>query len=118
MSQNIKDLMEFLDASPSGYHAASNLVAMMEREGYRALSEHEDWELLPGGKYYMVRGGTTVIAFKIPRGKAAGFMLSASHTDRPTFKIKENGELTGTYTRLSTEKYGGMLIGPWLWPSI
>ena len=114
MSQNIKDLMEFLDASPSGYHAASNLVAMMEREGYRALSEHEDWELLPGGKYYMVRGGTTVIAFKIPRGKAAGFMLSASHTDRPTFKIKENGELTGTYTRLSTDKYGGMLIGPWL----
>ena len=114
MNQNMKELMDFLDASPSGYHAAHNLVLMMEKEGYQALSEHEDWQLYPGGKYYMVRGGTTVIAFKIPRGAPAGFMMSASHTDWPTFKVKENGELSGIYTRLSTEKYGGMLISPWL----
>lgn len=118
MNENIKNFMSFLDNTPSGYHAAFNLFRLLLAEGYKQLSEHEDWELLPGGKYFMVRGGTTLIAFKIPKVEPGtepmGFMLSASHLDRPTFKVKENGELTGTYTRLATERYGGMLIAPWL----
>ena len=118
MNQNIKDFMAFLDTSPSGYHAAFNMVKMMQAEGYQILSEHEDWDLHPGGKYFMVRGGTTLIAFKIPQLEPGhtpkGFMMSACHIDRPTFKVKENGELKGAYTRLATERYGGMLIAPWL----
>ena len=55
--------------------------------------------LLPGGKYFMVRGGTTLIAFRIPRGEPIGFMMSASHVDRPTFKITGDKELEGRYTR-------------------
>ena len=111
---NIDGLKAFLDASPSGYHATANLERLMLAESYKKLSEHDDWELVPGGKYFMIRGGTTLIAFRIPHGDPKGFLMSACHTDRPTFKIKENCELTGTYTRLSTEKYGGMLIAPWL----
>ena len=118
MKDYINDLKVFLDSSPSGYHAAFNMVKMMQSEGYQILSEHEDWNLVPGGKYFMVRGGTTLIAFKIPvleeGQEPGGFMMSAAHLDRPTFKVKENGELTGTYTRLATERYGGMLVAPWL----
>ena len=118
MNYDIKDFMAFLDESPSGYHAAYNMVKLMMAKGYQILSEHEDWNLQPGGKYFMVRGGTTLIAFKIPvlepGQEPKGFMMSASHLDRPTFKVKENGELQGTYTRLATERYGGMLIAPWL----
>ena len=118
MNQKIKDFMSFLDNSPSGYHAAFNLVKLLGANGYQMLSEHDDWTLLPGGKYFMIRGGTTLIAFKIPtveeKEDLRGFMMSACHPDRPTFKVKENGELVGTYTRLATERYGGMLISPWL----
>ena len=67
-----------------------------------------------GGKYYFTRGGSAVMAFRIPKGDPRGFLMTASHCDRPTFKVKENPELTGTYTRLSVERYGGMIMSSWL----
>ena len=106
--------MAFLDASPSVYHAAANLAAEFENAGYALLKEADDWNLVPGGKYYVMRGGSAVIAFRIPRVSPRGFLMTASHSDRPTFKIKENAELSGAYTRLSVERYGGMLMAPWL----
>ena len=114
MDKKIKALISFLDTSHSVYHAAQNLTNVLEEAGYTRLSENEKWTLCAGGKYYLTRGGTAVIAFRIPCGQAKGFMMSASHSDRPTFKVKENPELCGTYTRLATEKYGGMLMSTWL----
>ena len=114
MDKRTSALMAFLDASVSVYHAAAYLAETLEKSGYIRLFEGEKWELSPGGKYYLSRGGTAVMAFRIPEGAPKGFLMSASHSDRPTFKVKENAELTGKYTRLSTEKYGGMLISPWL----
>ena len=114
MDKRTEKLLAFLDASPSVYHAAENIANELKNAGYTCLSEGQAWELVPGGKYYLTRGGSAVLAFRIPEGNPAGFMMTASHCDRPTFKIKENGELTGIYTRLTTEKYGGMLIAPWL----
>ncbi len=114
MDKRTKTLISFLDAAHSVYHAAAYLSKTLENSGYTQLSEGEKWVLSPGGKYYLTRGGTAVLAFRIPAGTPAGFVMSASHADRPTFKIKENPELCGTYTRLSTEKYGGMLMAPWL----
>jgi len=114
MDKKIKAFMSFLDASHSAYHAAQNLTKLLGEAGYTQLSEGENWTLVPGGKYYLTRGGTAVIAFRIPGGVVKGFAISASHSDRPTFKIKENAELCGTYTRLATEKYGGMLMATWL----
>ena len=105
---------KFLDAAHSVYHAVALLTAELEQQGYTQLQENTQWTLAPGGKYYLTRGGSGLIAFQIPQGTPKGFLFSASHSDRPTFKLKENGELTGRYTRLSTEKYGGMLIAPWL----
>ena len=114
MEQSTAALMEFLDNAPSVYHAIEYLKNTLENRGYARLSESENWSLTPGGKYYLTRGGSAVIAFRVPGGTPKGFLMSASHSDRPTFKVKENGELAGTYTRLATEKYGGMLMGPWL----
>ena len=114
MDNRIEKLLAFLDASPSVYHATENIANELKKAGFTRLSEAEKWELVPGGKYYLTRGGSAVLAFRVPQGNPKGFMMSASHSDRPTFKVKENGELTGTYTRLATERYGGMLIAPWL----
>ena len=114
MDKRTKALMAFLDASHSVYHAAAYLADTLERSGYTRLLEGDSWQLTPGGKYYLTRGGTAVLAFRVPQTTPAGFMMSASHSDRPTFKVKGNGELVGAYTRLATEKYGGMLMAPWL----
>ena len=114
MDKRTEKLLDFLNASPSVYHAAANIENELKNAGYTRLSETEKWELIPGGKYYLTRGGSAVLAFRIPAGEPKGFMMSASHSDRPTFKVKENGELGGTYTRLATERYGGMIISTWL----
>ena len=114
MTEQLKALMDFLDASHSVYHAAAYIAGELEAAGYTRLYESAPWDLVPGGKYYLVRGGTAVMAFRIPAGNPKGFLMSASHSDRPTFKVKENAELAGAYTRLAVERYGGMLIAPWL----
>ena len=114
MDKKTKALMAFLDASHSVYHATAHLAKTLEDAGYTRIYEGEKWALQPGGKYYLTRGGTAVLAFRIPQNTPTGFMMSASHSDRPTFKVKENAQLCGTYTRLATEKYGGMLMAPWL----
>ena len=114
MNDRITSLMTFLDASPSVFHAVANLQQEFDNAGYTRLMENEVWNIVPGGKYYLIRGGSAIVAFRIPKDAPRGFMLSASHSDRPTFKVKENAELCGAYTRLAVERYGGMLIAPWL----
>ena len=114
MDQKVLGLKAFLDQAHSVYHAQHYLVKCLEDAGYTYLPESRQWELTAGGKYYTTRGGSAVLAFRVPKTLEGGFMMSASHSDRPTFKLKENGELKGTYTRLATEKYGGMLMAPWL----
>lgn len=114
MNNKLSALMSFLDTSPTPYHVIRNLATELEGEGYIRLSEKDEWKLESGGKYYFTRGGSSMVAFRVPTCEPAGFMMSACHSDHPTFKLKENGELVGIYTRLSTEKYGGMLIAPWL----
>ena len=111
---DIKEFQNFLDTAVSAYHATANLRDLLDKAGYERLFEHECWNLQRGGKYYMVRGGTTIIAFRVPEKKPYGFMMSACHTDRPTFKLKENSELRGIYTRLATEPYGGMIMSTWM----
>ena len=110
----VQEFKKFIDQAHSVFHAVDGLSKMLDAAGFTRLSESENWELKKGGKYYFTRSASAIMAFRIPEEKPVGFMLSASHADRPTFKFKENGELTGAYTRLSTEKYGGMLIAPWL----
>jgi len=113
---NMQDLLTFLGESPSRFHAVENLRRTLEGAGYVRLSEGQVWTLAPGGKYYVTRNGSSLLAFRIPRPDFAGFMLSASHSDAPCFRVKENAELGDAegYVRLNVERYGGMLCAPWL----
>ena len=114
MQDNLQNLVAYLNSAHSVYHAVQGLTDRLAQAGYVRLDEHKPWDLQAGGKYYLTRGGTSIVAFRIPQCRPAGFMMTASHADRPTFKVKENGELAGTYTRLAVERYGGMLISTWL----
>lgn len=110
----LSELMAFLDASPSCFHAIQNLTDRLSAQGYTALEEGRSWDLIPGGKYYVTRNQSALIAFRLPEGRPTGFMLSASHSDRPCFKVKEKPELESGCLRLAVERYGGMLMAPWL----
>ena len=57
MDKRTEKLLAFLDASPSVYHAAANIEAELKNAGYTRLNEGEMWELAPGGKYFVSRGG-------------------------------------------------------------
>ena len=110
------DLLTFIAESPSRFHAVDNLGRELEEAGYTRLSEARTWALETGGKYYVTRNGSALIAFRIPKADFTGFMISASHSDAPTFHIKENAQMKGpeSYVRINTEGYGGMLCAPWL----
>ena len=114
MDVRTKALMDFLDSAHSVFHAVAGLEKTLAENGYTCLQENKSWELVPGGKYYVTRGGAAVTAFRVPETACKGFLMSASHADRPTFKVKENGEQVSAYTRLLVERYGGMLMAPWL----
>ena len=114
MDKKIEALCQFMDSAKSVYHSTQSLKNRLEQEGYQYLSESDVWNLQPGGKYYMTRGGASLLAFRVPTREPTGFMISAGHSDRPTFKMKENPVLVGKYARLAVEPYGGMLMSTWL----
>lgn len=117
MEQNWNEqLLSFLAASPTAFHACRNLAQRLEGEGYTELFEQEDWALQPGGRYFVRRNGSALIAFRIPEGGVQGFLMMAAHSDSPSFKIKEHAAVptAGMYTRLNVEKYGGMLCASWM----
>lgn len=116
--EQIKKMLEFIEKSPSCYQAVENVQKELERAGYMPLMENRKWELSSGGKYYVSRNGSSLIAFSIPEGdrEPAGFHMIASHSDSPCFKIKENPEIKveDRYIKLNVEKYGGMILSSWL----
>ena len=117
MEQEItRRLLAFLDASPSCYHAAANVAEALLKAGYTRLYEGEPWQLTEGGRYFVLRGGASVIAFRVPRRDFRGFMIAAGHSDSPTFKVRETAEVptAGGCLRLSVEPYGGMVMRSWL----
>lgn len=104
-----QDLLDFLDRSPTCYHAVAELAVKLTAAGYRPLEEHEPWTLTPGQGYFVVRGQASLAAFRVPEGPWRGFAIAAAHSDSPTFKIREEAEVSGAgkTVRLSVEPYGG-----------
>lgn len=108
-----KELIAFLDSSPTCFHAVDNIRRTLKENGYRELSEAEHWDL-SAGNYFCTRNDSSLIAFRIPQGEWNGFMIGAAHSDSPAFKIKENPDIhKDGMTVLNVEKYGGMLCAPW-----
>ena len=110
-----KELAQFLEGSPSCFHAVENMKKPLLNENFVELQENQKWHIQPGGRYFVTRNGSSLIAFTIPQHGFKGMRIMASHGDSPTFKIKENPELEtdGHYIRLNVERYGGMLCAPW-----
>lgn len=110
----INRLLSRIENSPSTYHVVETLRQELREKGYSELSEGDRWLLQRGGSYFVQRNHSSILAFRVPRGFASRFRISAAHSDSPTFKLKENPTNKGKYyVRLSTEKYGGMLMAPW-----
>ena len=110
------DLLDFLNHSPTCYHAVQNTVDILTSEGYQPLSETEVWSLREGGRYFVTRGQSALVAFRLPRRDFRGFLLSAAHSDSPTLKIRQSAEAApvGAIRRLNVEPYGGMVMRSWM----
>lgn len=115
MGQTANQLIHFIEKSPSCYHAINNMEEELKKDGFFALREGEVWKLETGKKYYVTRNQSSLIAFKIPSKPFVNYQIVASHSDAPTFKIKENPEIEVEkhYTKLNVEPYGGMLCASW-----
>lgn len=114
-SNHVKQLFKFIENSPSCFHAIKTITEELKNEGFVELREKDTWQIEKGKKYYVTRNLSSVIAFKIPQKDFKSFHIVASHSDSPTFKIKENAEIevNNKYVKLNTEKYGGMICSTW-----
>ena len=110
-----RDLIDFIDLSPTAFHTVHNVKMRLIEDGYTELFEGDKWTLERSGAYFVTKGDASLIAFRVPEDGFDGFQIAACHTDSPAFKLKPNFELTdSTYLRLSTEKYGGPVLSTWL----
>ena len=109
-----KEILNLIDKSPTAYHVIANAKDILDAAGYTGLKENEGWKLEAGGKYYVTRNDSSLIAFAVPKPDYKGFRIIASHSDSPCPKLKEDLESRKDgYVRLDVEKYGGMLLAPW-----
>lgn len=113
-----KELISFIDASPSKFHVVENLKKDLSKNGYAELELSEVWDLQKNKKYFVTKNDSAIIAFrtgsKLPSEK--GFKLIGAHTDAPTFSIKPMPEIKaeGSYLKLNTEVYGGPIYNTWM----
>ena len=109
-------LLDFIRQSPSAYHVVDNIRCELQAKGFQELKEAESWEIKPSKGYFVIRNDSSIIAFHMPKKQPKGFHIVASHSDSPTFKVKENAEMAveEKYIKLNTEKYGGMILSTWL----
>ncbi len=107
-------ILRLIDQSPTAFHVVENAKSMLDAHGFKGLRESEVWKLEAGGRYYVTRNDSSIIAFLIPQKEYKGFRIIASHSDSPCPKLKEDYEMDKSgYVRLNVEKYGGMLLAPW-----
>ena len=92
-SNNVNELFKFIENSPSCFHAINTITERLKNEGFEELTESNSWNIEKGKKYYVTRNLSSIIAFKIPEKDFVNFHIVASHSDSPTFKIKENAEI-------------------------
>lgn len=110
---SVKKLFDFINQSVSPFHAVYEAAEELKKQGFCHLEESDTWELVPGGRYYVTRNQSSIIAFQLPEGKPEFYHMTASHSDSPGFrikKIKADGKL---YASAEVEGYGGMIMSTW-----
>ena len=113
-----QELLDFIQDSPSSFHAVESVKKLLIPQGFRELSFKEKWLLTPGAKFFVTRNNSALIAFIVGQGEPEnhGFRLIAAHTDSPSFRIKTSPEISveGHYLKLNLETYGGPILNTWL----
>lgn len=119
MSQTVNnnaELLAFLDASPTPYHAVASMVAALSAQGFVELKERDAWDMQPGGRYFVRREGSSIVAFTLGQHPVAqsGWRMVGAHTDSPCLRVKPTPELhRHGYGQLAVDVYGGALLNPW-----
>ena len=109
-------LIDFLKASPTPFHATRSMAQRLQAAGFRALDEREPWHTEPGGRYYVTRNDSSIIAFRLGHRAPldGGLRLVGAHTDSPCLRVKPQPELQRQgFFQLGVEVYGGALLAPW-----
>lgn len=109
---NIQDLLDFIDASPSPWHAVATAAERLNQQGFEALNEAESWQLKTGGRYFVARSGS-IIAFVVGQKSpvSSGFNMVGAHTDSPGLRLKPNAAYSGDgLIRIGVEVYGGPIL--------
>lgn len=112
-----QDLIDFIDNSPSHFHAAAETKKRLLQAGFKELRLEDSWKIKKSGRYFTSKNNSAILAFTVGNKDLAesGFRLVGSHTDSPTFRIKPNPEIVveGSYFKLNTEVYGGPIYSSW-----
>ncbi len=111
--QQVQHLLDFVDASPSPWHAVANVEAFLVNYGFIKLDEAAKWELQAGGRYYVVRDGSSIIIFVVGQKPLleTGFKIVGAHTDSPGLRIKPRPATNvDGLMRLGVEVYGGPIL--------
>ncbi len=107
----VHDLLGFIDASPTPWHAVATLVQRLQAAGFTALDERDAWSLRAGDQRYVVRDDSALIAFRVGHDADAAFRIIGAHTDSPGLRVKTQGvHASGGYVRLNCEIYGGPIL--------
>ena len=112
-----EDLLQYLNDSPTAYHAVENAAEILKKNNFQELKETMEWSLQKGGRYFVTKNRSGIIAFTVGDGDLAseGFRIIGAHTDSPNFKIKP-GPCTVTpdgYVKVNVEVYGGVILSTW-----
>lgn len=111
----MKNFLKFIEDTPTAYHAAKKIKTILSQNGFCELQEQQEWKLKKGGKYFIGRNMSSVLAFVIPDTDVKGYNVAAAHLDSPTFKLKPNFCLErGNYQSLNVEVYGGPIFSTWM----
>ena len=107
-------LFEFLQAGVTPWHAVAEAARWLEDAGYTRLEEAAYWNLEPGGRYYVTRNGSSIVAWRVPDHAIGGWRMSIAHSDNPGWRIKPAKSTSAGCERLPVEGYGGMIMPTWL----
>jgi aspartyl aminopeptidase len=117
MPEHVQSLLDYLDASPTPFHAVAESARRLRAAGFSELREPDPWSLVPSGRHYLIRGGSSLVAFIAGRSapERSGFLALGAHTDSPNLRIKPQPELRRYgYRQLGVEVYGSVLLSTWL----
>jgi len=106
-------MLHYIKKSPNCFFAVETIRQTLLDSGFVQLTEG-CVQVQPGGKYFVTRNASSLLAFKIPHEKVTGFMVAAAHSDSPCFRVRDHAEMNGAYTRLSCERYGGLINLTWV----